>query len=310
MRRILAALVIATACATPKAPPPAAPAAHAASAPERQTQPPAPAAANANVCAAHADCAPCTATPGCRFCTAPRACLPAAAKTAACSGLLLAAPSSCGNDPVVAAAAAQRERAAQIAAWTDGMTAEGAAVEGKLESFPGVVFPIARGRCYAIVYRLAPGAVPAYVAASYEMKTAKRVEVGRALLDKNLRGGTSGPHCPSGPGKLSMRLSDYYRYTPVTNGGRGRISVQLYSRPVDPAEVDAKEAATEAAIRHAESLPADCEDCGYSCESAQRGCEHRCFVDHAFERDDKARCEETCAQIERGCESGCDARCR
>lgn len=137
-------LFFVTACAPAKAPLP-----RAAGAPDRQTQTRTP---SADHCAAYADCAACTAAAGCRFCTAPRGCV-AAANAAACTGLALAAPNACVNDPV--------------AAWTAGMTPEGAAVEGKLQSFPGVSFPIARGRCYAIVYRLAPDAVPAYVAMSY-----------------------------------------------------------------------------------------------------------------------------------------------
>lgn len=212
--------------------------------------------------------------------------------------------------PDAAGAVAPPGSAPEIPKEVQGKTPEGEIV-AHLERFPGVAFSMARGKCYTVVYRLAPNAAPADVAIRVGMETADEKTIGRSRLTRDLRAFGSGPHCPHTPGTLRVELDDWYRMNVVSDGGRGDITLQLYSEPANLPELDHRFEAREAAIRHAESLPADCEDCDFNCRSAGTACEHRCFVDHqdsrAWGRDG---CNETCAQITRACQAGCESRCR
>jgi hypothetical protein len=190
------------------------------------------------------------------------------------------------------------------------MQPEGPPVFGRLESFPGVEFPIARGRCYAIVARLAPDAKPGDVVASFSMSTPREKHGG-------LTGQPSrehpvlrfGPQCPLDPGTIGIRLVNRLTYAPLTAAGNGAIEVQLWSAPVSETELARLEERHAATLRRIESMPADCDDCGFNCRQTRGRCERRCFVNHR-ERHDRDRCEETCEQIGDACEGGCDARCR
>jgi hypothetical protein len=213
--------------------------------------------------------------------------------------------------PVTARNAAEAAREAErIAALTRGKTLEGSVV-AHLEQFPGVAFPVARGRCYTVVYRLASNAEPGNVAIRFAMETGDQKTLGRNRLTKDTRPFGAGGNCPHTDGMLRVDLDDYYRMNIVHDGGRGDITLELYSEPTDLPALDRKWEATERAIRRAESLPADCEDCDFNCRSTGTACEHRCFVDHqnsrAWGRDG---CNETCTQITRACQSGCESRCR
>jgi hypothetical protein len=190
------------------------------------------------------------------------------------------------------------------------MTAEGPPVIARLESFPGVDLPIARGRCYTLVARLGPGAMPGDVVASFRMTTPREKSgglTGRPSREHpELR---SGPHCPLDAGTLGIRLVHRLTYAPVTDAGKGSFEIQLWSAPISDAELAALEQRHAAILRKIDSLPADCDDCGFNCRRTRDHCERRCFVNHR-ERYDRDRCEETCEQIGDACESGCDARCR
>jgi hypothetical protein len=190
------------------------------------------------------------------------------------------------------------------------MTREGPPVIARLESFPGIELPIARGRCYVLIARLAPDARPGDVVASFRMNT-PRVKSG-GLTGQPSREHpelSSGRHCPLDAGTLGIRLVNRLTYAPMKETGSGAIEVQLWSAPISEPELAELERRHAETMRRIESLPADCDDCGFNCRQSRGHCERRCFVNHR-DHSERDRCEETCEQIGDACESGCEARCR
>jgi hypothetical protein len=132
--------------------------------------------------------------------------------------------------------------------------------------------------------------------------------------------GWSGRACSSVAGTLRTTVVDAATDTPFASAGTGRISFVLYARArtaSDPDDATARASSTPAgsstgptvspgkpARPQGGSVGYDCQDCTFPCESSQRDCERRCFVD---ERDDAARrnCNRVCEQIGRSCLRGC-----
>lgn len=189
--------------------------------------------------------------------------------------------------------------------------AEGPPVVGHLESFPGVDFSVARGRCYAAIVRFGPGARLGDVNQNERMLTREESAGGSSLAQPSTPGAPSNLYCPRSPGKLAVWYEDRWSRARVSGAGRGEISVQLYSMPISEADLRAGDAKSAAIDEKIERMPAGCDDCDFDCRSAGTDCERRCFVDTAGgARSGKQACEYGCAQITRACQAQCASRCR
>ncbi|MFT3769430.1 MAG: hypothetical protein QM820_28665 [Minicystis sp.] len=259
--------------------------------------------AAAGACGAITECGACTNQPACRWCTEPRGCTPAGTP---CTGLSLAHANTCDNDPV------ERTRllTQRDEARTQGLVADGPPIVGRLESFPGVSFNIARGRCYAAIVRYGAGARLGDVQQNQSMDTREESTNGGSLAQPSTPGLPTGLSCPRSPGRLSLWFQDRWTRARVASAGKGEISVQLYSAPISEADLRAGDAKAAAIDRKIERMPAGCDDCDYNCRSSGTACERRCFVDFAGGRSGRSGCEYNCQQITRACQDSCAAQCR
>lgn len=226
---------------------------------------------------------------------------------AACTGLLLAHAHTCDNDPV------ERTRllSEHAETRTKGLTAVGPPVVGKLESFPGVDFNIARGACYAAIVRFGEGAQLGDVTENQRMTTREESASGGSITQSTAKDAPQGLYCPRSAGTLTVWYQDRWSRARVTNAGQGEISVQLYSAPISEADLRAGDAKSAALMRKIDSMPADCDDCDYNCRSSGTSCNNRCFRDTQNSRSAyRSQCEYACAQITRACQDSCEARCR
>ena len=274
----------------------------------------------ADNCAGPTECAECTARPLCRFCTGPRTCISAAAAElpGACGneGLSLGHPSSCGSDPVVAARVHAREVESQRQSalnTTKGMTLSGAPIGARLERFSSIEFPTAAATCHAVVWRLADGAKPGNVLISLAFVTKRSQDVGQTGFNLESRVGSTGVKCSSLAGTVRFKLVDRWSYGPVTSGGAGGLSFEVFTRPRradDPDDIGAPSAAgvgggpTSPPAGRGGSVGVDCQDCTFPCESSKTACERDCFRS-GMEAWQKTTCNNTCAQILRACLRGC-----
>jgi hypothetical protein len=220
---------------------------------------------------------------------------------------MLGHPNTCDNDPV--------ERTRLITEREEGrarlLTPEGPPVLGRLETFPGVEFNVARGRCYAAIVRFGAGAKLGDVLQNEEMVTREEQVSGQSFARPSQPGVPSNLYCPRSPGRLSFWYKDRWTRARVTKCGEGEISVQLYSMPISEADLRAGDARAAELERKIERMPAGCDDCDFNCRSAGTACERRCFVDTAGgSRSGRQTCEYTCQQITRACQDACEAQCR
>jgi hypothetical protein len=275
---------------------------------------PAPAASSSNDgCAGPTECSECTARSGCRFCTAPRKCITSAAAQlpGACEGLSLGHPDSCGSDPVVASRAHAREVEARRKAALDttrGLTLSGSSVGARLETFSAIQIPVPAGVCHTVIWTLAPDAKPGDVRVSLDFVTNRSSEGGLTGFDLESGVGSSGVKCSSVPGFVRFKLVDRYSYGPVSSGGAGGISFELYTRPRragDPDDIGASPPAQpQAGSGPRGSVGYDCLDCTFPCSSSKTACERDCFRSGGKDWE-KTICNNTCEQIHRACLRGC-----
>lgn len=251
------------------------------------------------------DCEACAASSACRWCTEPRACV---SEGAPCTGLMLSIPRTCENDPVIRAEQERRYQEQRDARRTEKLTAEGPPIVGHLESFPGVDLPIARGKCFLAVVRLAKGSLLGRVRLHNEMRTRDESATAGSTMAMP-KDPPSGLACPRTPGKLSVYYTDHDTWARVSKAGTGEVSVQFFSMPISEAELRAGDQRAADLLRRIDRMPAGCDDCDFDCRSIGGDCERRCFVDFR-DRGERTNCENGCKQITRACQRGCEARCQ
>ncbi len=314
-----AATALFGACARPAPSSPAAPTTDASASAARGSASAAPA------CGGLSACASCAAVEGCRWCTDPHACI---GPGGTCNGLALLHPSTCANDPALGG----NPRKDAIAASRDSYLHEipdlapaGPAIEARLESLTSLSLPVEAGRCFTVIWSVSDDAKLREVMVQFDFVTSKGVGTGVIALT---HAGWSGRACSSLAGTLRATILDPETYAPFAAAGTGKISFVLYARArtaTDPDDATARASArpasstsrpTATASPSSTAAPSnplpprggsvgyDCQDCTFPCESSQRDCERRCFVD---ERDDAARrnCDRVCEQIGRSCLRGC-----
>ena len=221
---------------------------------------------------------------------------------------MLSIPRTCENDPVLKAELERRRAEEADAARTRGLTPEGPPIVGRLESFPGVDYPIARGKCFAAVVKLAKGSLLGRVRLHMSMKTVDESATAGSTM-ATLKDAPPGLSCPRTPGKLSVYYSDHDTWAKVTTAGTGEVSVQFFSVPISEAELREGDRRAAELLRKIDRMPAGCDDCDFDCRSIGTDCERRCFVDFR-DRGPQTNCNNGCKQITRACQRSCETMCR
>jgi len=84
--------------------------------------------------------------------------------------------------------------------------------------------------------------------------------------------------CSSVPGVVRFRIIDYDTYAPLTSGGTGGLTFELYTRPRRAADPDDVGAPGESRDHgRGRSVGTDCEDCTFPGSSSKTACDRDCF---------------------------------
>lgn len=220
----------------------------------------------------------------------------------------LTATPHCVNDPSDPVAQDRKLIEDRLGVTLGNMTPEAPPIPGRLENFPGVVHAVERGRCYFMVATLAPDAKPgrALTHFSWRTKTESEGSVGGAMQAGQMLG--SGRFCPLSAGTLRFYFGQLTG-PPEPANGSGGIVVQVFSEPIDAAELSAMDSRRSDLLRKIDDMPADCDGYSYDCGSDRGSCDRDCWRDFAFRHNEKRSCERSCEQLEKDCLRRSRRRC-
>ncbi|MEZ4372245.1 MAG: hypothetical protein R3B07_15545 [Polyangiaceae bacterium] len=246
--------------------------------------------------------------PGCEWCAGQEHDCVSKSARRPCSGLKLTALPHCINDPGDPAAHDRKLIEDRLGVTLGAMTPDAPPIVGQLENFSGVVHAVQRGRCYFMVATLAPDAKPgkAMTHFSWRTKTESEGSVGGAATAGAMLG--SGRFCPLSEGTLRFYFGDLTG-PPLQSNGTGGVVVQVFSEPIDAAELSAMEQRRADLLRKIDEMPADCDGYSYDCGNDRDHCERDCWMSYRVGDNERKRCERTCEQLERDCLRRFQRRC-